>query len=313
MALVSSTSVAARSPFPCGAKRTHRLHVSPPGSGPRHVEAPMKKSSAPFPVKLSPSISRSAAPAFVTVTSLDGLTVLCGCSAYSRPRGATSPAGCVSAGGTGCTWPKAFEPQQATAPLLRTAQLWESPALREPKVPAGGVARPPVSSPRQASVASFLMAQVWSKPELIALKIPPGGGGIGAPFELWPPQQARTPQRSRAQPWVPPAPTAPKSPGGELVRPKELKPQQTMSALVLTAQLQVAPGVLPASTAVKVPTGATLNGGDWVFRPQQASVLSVLTPQLWSPPALTALKVPDGGVASPSSFLPQQATVPSLL
>jgi hypothetical protein len=46
--------------------------------------------------------------------------------------------------------------------VVLTAQLWESPVLREPKVPAGGVARPSVSSPRQASVASFLMAQVWS-------------------------------------------------------------------------------------------------------------------------------------------------------
>ena len=55
-AFVSSVRVAARVPAPCGAKRTHNLHVSPPGSGPRHVEAPMKKSSAAGPLKLSPTM-----------------------------------------------------------------------------------------------------------------------------------------------------------------------------------------------------------------------------------------------------------------
>ena len=39
---------------------------------------------------------------------------------------------------------------------------------------------------------------------------------------------------------------------------------------------------------------------------------SVRSPQLWSPPALTELNVPGGGVDSPSSFLPQQATVASV-
>ena len=40
---------------------------------------------------------------------------------------------------------------------------------------------------------------------------------------------------------------------------------------------------------------------------------SVLTPQVCQPPALTALKVPAGGVAWPMPLSPQQATVPSVL
>ena len=148
--------------------------------------------------------------------------MLLGCLANSSPRGATAAAGCVTAAGSGLTWPEALEPQQATAPLLLTAHEWESPALRAPKVPAGGVARPSVSSPRQASVASLLMAHEWSKPLATALNSPPGGAGIGAPLELWPPQQASVPASASPQPCVPPAPTSPKLPGGEPVRPKEL-------------------------------------------------------------------------------------------
>jgi hypothetical protein len=33
---------------------------------------------------------------------------------------------------------------------------------------------------------------------------------------------------------------------------------------------------------------------------------------VWESPALTEVKVPPGGVASPKSFSPQQATVPSV-
>ena len=159
---MSSTSFAVASSFACGAKCTHRLQVSPPGSGPRQVDAPTKKSLAAGPLKLSPSISRSAAPVLVTVTSCGSLTVVCGWLGKSSPRGATSAPGRVSAVGIGLTWPEAFEPQHATAPLERTAHAWEYPALRERKVPAGGVARPLVSSPRQASVASSRIPHEWS-------------------------------------------------------------------------------------------------------------------------------------------------------
>ena len=40
---------------------------------------------------------------------------------------------------------------------------------------------------------------------------------------------------------------------------------------------------------------------------------SVLTPQVWTVPALTEAKVPVGGLAWSKLFRPQQATVPSLL
>ena len=67
----------------------------------------------------------------------------------------------------------------------------------------------------------------------------------------------------------------------------------------------------PALTAVKVPAG----GVAWPSSsaPQQATVPFVLTPQVWSLPALTAVKVPAGGVAWPSPLTPQQATVPFVL
>ena len=64
----------------------------------------------------------------------------------------------------------------------------------------------------------------------------------------------------------------------------------------------------PALTAVKVPAG----GVAWPLplRPQQATMPFVLTPQVWKPPALTAVKAPVGGVAWPKSSEPQQETVP---
>ena len=47
-----------------------------------------------------------------------------------------------------------------------------------------------------------------------------------------------------------------------------------------------------------------------MLSPQQATVPFVRTPQVWSAPALTAVKVPAGGVAWPTSLSPQHATVP---
>jgi hypothetical protein len=60
-------------------------------------------------------------------------------------------------------------------------------------------------------------------------------------------------------------------------------------------------------------------GVTWPCRsePQQVSVPSVLIAQVWNRPALTAVKVPDGGVAWPwsskSGAWPQQVSVPSVL
>ncbi len=67
----------------------------------------------------------------------------------------------------------------------------------------------------------------------------------------------------------------------------------------------------PALTAVKVPGG----GVAWPpsFRPQQAVVPLGLTPQVWCRPALTAVKAPAGGVAWPKLSLPQQARAPFVL
>ena len=39
---------------------------------------------------------------------------------------------------------------------------------------------------------------------------------------------------------------------------------------------------------------------------------SVLSPQVWVSPALTEVKVPAGGVARPKPLCPQQATVASV-
>ena len=57
---------------------------------------------------------------------------------------------------------------------------------------------------------------------------------------------------------------------------------------------------------MKVPAG----GVAWPspLSPQQARVPFVLTPQVWKPPALTAVKVPAGGVDWPLPLSPQQAS-----
>jgi hypothetical protein len=47
------------------------------------------------------------------------------------------------------------------------------------------------------------------------------------------------------------------------------------------------------------------------FSPQQASVLSVLTAQLWNWPAERALKLPVGEASWPLPLLPQQVSEPS--
>ena len=57
---------------------------------------------------------------------------------------------------------------------------------------------------------------------------------------------------------------------------------------------------MPALTAVKVPAGGVALPS--TFEPQQASAPFVLSPQLWMTPALTAVKVPAGGVAWPKAL-----------
>jgi len=67
---------------------------------------------------------------------------------------------------------------------------------------------------------------------------------------------------------------------------------------------------VPALTSVNVPAG----GVDWpkLLSPQQATVPSVLIPQVYTPPALTSVNVPEGGVDWREPLAPQQAKVPSV-
>ena len=67
----------------------------------------------------------------------------------------------------------------------------------------------------------------------------------------------------------------------------------------------------PALTWVKVPAGGMVS--PWSLKPQQATVPSPLTPQVWMLPALTSVKVLPGGLAWHSLMRPQQTTVPSLM
>jgi hypothetical protein len=61
---------------------------------------------------------------------------------------------------------------------------------------------------------------------------------------------------------------------------------------------------------VNVPAGGVAS--PYSLSPQQATVPSVRTPHLWSIPALTETKVPAGGVACQATLLPQETTVPSV-
>src|SRR4029079_17597271 len=64
-------------------------------------------------------------------------------------------------------------------------------------------------------------------------------------------------------------------------------------------------------TELNVPDGGVDSPSS--FLPQQATVASVLTPQVCSPPASIALNVPPGGVAWRWLLEPQHATVASTL
>jgi hypothetical protein len=54
---------------------------------------------------------------------------------------------------------------------------------------------------------------------------------------------------------------------------------------------------MPTLTEENVPAGGVTSPA--LFSPQQATVASVLTPQVWLKPALTEENVPAGGVAWP--------------
>ena len=65
--------------------------------------------------------------------------------------------------------------QQATAPLVLIAQLWDAPAATVKNVPPGGVDWPAPFAPQQARAPLVLIAQLWSPPALSATKLPARG------------------------------------------------------------------------------------------------------------------------------------------
>ena len=67
----------------------------------------------------------------------------------------------------------------------------------------------------------------------------------------------------------------------------------------------------PALTALKLPVGASVVPSHRAV-PQQVIVLSVRIPQLWSPPALTVLNRPVGASVCPPWLDPQQLIVLSV-
>src|SRR4051794_30768692 len=72
-------------------------------------------------------------------------------------------------------------------------------------------------------------------------------------------------------------------------------------APALTAAVQV------SALLLIVPSGGVACPRELL--PQQTTVPSVFTPQVWLSAALTWVKLPAGGVARPSLFEPQQARV----
>ena len=77
--------------------------------------------------------------------------------------------------------PRAYSPQQATAPSVLTPQVWAHPALSEANSPDGGVAGAPtkmlstsLSEPQHVTVPSVLTPQV-SPPTLTEVNSPVGG------------------------------------------------------------------------------------------------------------------------------------------
>lgn len=65
----------------------------------------------------------------------------------------------------------------------------------------------------------------------------------------------------------------------------------------------------PAETAIKTPAGAT--DSPPLFAPQHSRLPETRTAQLWDQPAETLEKVPAGATDSPSLFEPQHAKLPS--
>ena len=55
-------------------------------------------------------------------------------------------------------------PQHATAPLVRTPQVYFTPAATEVNAPTGGVPWPRSLAPQHTTELSFFTPQAWSRP-----------------------------------------------------------------------------------------------------------------------------------------------------
>ena len=71
----------------------------------------------------------------------------------------------------------------------------------------------------------------------------------------------------------------------------------------------------PHHTMVLFVVGHSSGGVDWPrsSAPQHSTSADVVTPQLWSPPALTFKNKTDGGLDLPQLSLPQHSTLPDVV
>ena len=176
-------------------------------------------------------------------------------------------------------------------------------------VPAGGVARPNALFPQQARVPLVLIAQVWTWLALTAVKVP--AGGVDLPSSLLP-QQASVPSVLTPQLCQPPALSAVKVSAGGIVL--------AVAVVAPTGDRAVRPepaGVLAAGAYRGEGVAGHARGRlAWCAgsrRPSRPRCRSIFIAQACWRPAVTAVKVPAGGVAWPGSSCPSMPGLPSCL
>src|SRR5207249_6921130 len=231
------------------------------------------------------------------------------------------------------SWPKLLSPQQRIVPSRRTAQLCSAPgAITAGTMPltVTGVeelavlpfpSRPSSPRPQHCSVPSRRSAHMWKTPASMAtavvMPLTVTGVGVGvtglvgegetrtAPLPSSPqvlsPQQRTVPSCRRAQVYQPPA---------------EIATAVVMPLTVTGVGLKV-DGRLGTGSLVPLPSWPRS------FCPQQRTVPSPGSAQVWNPPAVTATAVSPvtrtgvedrlgtGLPSWPVSFRPQHCTVPS--
>src|SRR5947208_95256 len=117
-----------------------------------------------------------------------------------------------------------------------------------------------------------------------------------------------------------------KLPGGGVLCPSPLAPQHVREPPLMTAHPCVCPtarSMAWVAGGLTAPAGSPQHPRPPETRlpqakgcppppaPQHTTLASVRTPQLWSPPAVTAVNVPAGAFVCPAPSSPQQAIVPS--